>query len=146
MVTGSIALLKQGLLPVGRFVHDIDIVIKCDEEIENKLRVFTEMYGGTERLKFSQKPEKKIPHVNHKPYIFPYNNIEFNIWVQEPDSEFDSELKCSEGFYIANVEHIFDAKKSYGRQKDVNDLVETTNMIIGDFNSYEKHFDENETY
>lgn len=146
MVTGSIALLKQGLLPVGRFIHDIDIVIKGDKELENKLSVFTEMYGGTEKLKFSQEPEKKIPNVKHKPYVFPYNNIEFNIWIQEPDSEFDSELKCSEGFHIANVKHIFDAKKSYGRLKDVNDLIETTNIIIGDSNSYKKRFDENGTY
>ena len=59
----------------------------------------------------------------------------FNIWVQSPDTKFDTEIKCKEGWWLATVKHILDAKKLYGREKDFNDI---NNIAIDVLKKYDR--------
>ena len=119
MLTGSIALKKHNMLPKGRNIKDIDIVVKADEELEKTFQIVTKLNGGNT---FWMQQENKIEGVKHKPYIFSIDNQCFNVWTQSPDTDFDTEIKCKEGWWIATVKHILDAKKSYGREKDLCDI------------------------
>ena len=119
MLTGSIALKKHNMLPKGRNIKDIDIVVKADEELEKTFQIVTKLNGGNT---FWMQQENKIEGVKHKPYIFSIDNQCFNVWTQSLDTEFDTEIKCKEGWWIATVKHILDAKKSYGREKDLCDI------------------------
>lgn len=107
------------MLPKGRNIKDIDIVVKADEELEKTFQIVTKLNGGNT---FWMQQENKIEGVKHKPYIFSIDNQCFNVWTQSPDTEFDTEIKCKEGWWIATVKHILDAKKSYGREKDLCDI------------------------
>ena len=119
MLTGSIALKKHNMLPKGRNIKDIDIVVKADEELEKTFQIVTKLNGGNT---FWMQQENKIEGVKHKPYIFSIDNQYFNSGTQSPDTDFDTEIKCKEGWWIATVKHILDAKKSYGREKDLCDI------------------------
>ncbi len=119
MLTGSIALRKHNMMPKGRYVHDIDIVVKADDELEKTLQVVTKLNGGST---FWMQRENNIVGVKHKPYIFSIEGLCFNVWTQSSDTEFDTEIKCKEGWWLATVKHILDAKKSYGRDKDLRDI------------------------
>ena len=119
LLTGSIALRKHNMMPKGRYIHDIDIVLKGDEELEKTLQVVTKLNGGST---FWKQREDNAVGVKHKPYIFTIEGVCFNIWVQSPDTKFDTEIKCKEGWWLATVKHILDAKKLYGREKDFNDI------------------------
>lgn len=129
MLTGSIALMKQGLLPDNKIPKDIDAVVKCGSEMEHILRAVTLLNGGHTYWKVKESHWKGI---EHKPYVFTYEGVEINIWVQSPDTEFDSEITCKEGYHIATVKHILEAKKYYGRRKDVSDIIEMgINLLSG---------------
>lgn len=129
MLTGSIALMKHGILPENKIPKDIDAVVKCGSEMEHILRAVTLLNGGHTYWKVKECHWKGI---EHKPYVFTYEGVEINIWVQSPDTEFDSEITCKEGFHIATVKHILEAKKYYGRRKDVTDIIDMgINLLSG---------------
>lgn len=127
MLTGSLALYKHRMLPKGHGVADIDIVVKGDAELDRDLVTFTKLYGGNEFWKI---PETRWAGVKHKPFIFTWEGVKFNIWVHDPEVEFDSGITTSEGYRLATVRHILDAKKSYGRTKDMNDILQIGMEVI----------------
>lgn len=130
MLTGSIALMKHGILPENKIPKDIDAVVKCGTEMEYVLRAVTKLNGGNTYWKTKENAWKGV---EHKPYIFTYEGVEINIWVQSPDTEFDSEIICKEGYHIATVKHILEAKKYYGRLKDASDIIDMGIDLLSGF-------------
>lgn len=127
MLTGSLALYKHRMLPEGHGIADIDIVVKGDSELDRDLVTLTKLNGGNE---FWKRPETLWAGVKHKPFIFTWEGVKFNVWVQDPEIEFDSDITTSEGYRLATVKHILDAKKAYGRTKDVNDILQIGMEVI----------------
>lgn len=70
----------------------------------------------------------------------------FNIWVQSPETEFDSEISCKEGFCLATVKHILDAKKYYGRLKDATDIIEMSVDLLSGLGRKPTNDEENSNY
>ena len=53
-----------------------------------------------------------------------------NIWKYDEESDW-SEIKDAEtGVYVATVNHIIDAKKKYGRDKDFKDIYEIIKVLV----------------
>jgi len=127
MITGSIALFKHGMLPPEREIHDVDIVIRGNEELDRDLQTITKIHGGNTFYRIS---DDTFKGVKHKPFIFRWKDVEFNIWVLDENVEFDTEISLVEGFRLATVKHILDAKKTYGRDKDLKDLSEICRDIL----------------
>lgn len=127
MLTGSLALYKHRMLPEGHGIADIDIVVKGDTELDRDFVTLTKLNGGNE---FWKLPETLFAGVKHKPFIFTWEGIKFNVWVQDPEIEFDSDITTSEGYRLATVRHILDAKKAYGRTKDMNDILQIGMEVI----------------
>lgn len=141
MLTGSLALKKHNMLPKGRFIHDVDIVIKANETLERDIQTMNKIYGNGGL--FWQIHEDSIPGVKHKPYILTVEGVKLNIWIQDPDTEFDTELTTSEGYKLATVRHILNAKKSYGRGKDVKDILDIT-VDVASVQTYREDLPDNE--
>lgn len=141
MLTGSLALKKHNMLPKGRFIHDIDIVIKANETLERDIQTMNKIYGNGGI--FWMMNEDRIPGVKHKPYILEVENVKLNIWIQNPDTEFDTELTTSEGYKLATVRHILNAKKSYGRGKDIKDILDITTSVVS-VQTYREDLPDNE--
>lgn len=127
MLTGSLALYKHRMLPEGHGVADIDIVVKGDSELDRDFVTLTKLNGGNE---FWKLPETLFAGIRHKPFIFTWEGVKFNVWVQDPEIEFDSDITTSEGYRLATVKHILDAKKAYGRTKDMNDILQIGMEVI----------------
>lgn len=128
MLTGSIALYKHGLLPEDRAPHDIDVIVKGDKELDRDFQTLTKINGGNEFWKQKEYYSQLKPE--HKPFMFVKREVVFNFWIIDENTEFDTELKSKEGYYIATVKHILDAKKVYGRKKDLKDILSIiTNLI-----------------
>jgi hypothetical protein len=102
-------------------------VVKGDSELDRDLVTFTKIYGGNE---FWKLPETLWAGVKHKPFIFTWEGVKFNVWVQDPEIEFDSDITTSEGYRLATVKHILDAKKAYGRTKDMKDILQMGMEVI----------------
>lgn len=145
MLTGSVALYKHGLLSGNKTPKDIDAVIKCSKskDTESLIKAITILNGGNTYWK---QDEKVWKGVEHKPYIFIYEGVEFNIWVQNSDTEFDSEITCKEGYHLATVKHILDAKKYYGRLKDAADIIEMSVDLLSGLGRKPTNDEENSNY
>lgn len=143
MLTGSVALYKHGVLSGNKIPKDIDAVIKCNTETEALIRAITTLNGGNT---FWMNGEKVWTGVEHKPYIFNYEGVEFNIWVQNPNVEFDSEITCKEGYHLATVKHILDAKKYYGRLKDAADIIDMSVDLLSGLGQRPTKDEENSNY
>lgn len=128
MLTGSLALRRHGMLPKGRGVHDIDVVVRADAETERDICALTRMCGVSTLWKV---PERRMAGITHKPYIFDKDGVRFNIWVQDPGVEFDTEIVTHEGYKLATVKHILDAKKMLGRPKDMADMASVAAEVLG---------------
>lgn len=128
MLTGSIALFKQNIMPDDRLIHDVDVVVKGDATVDRDLQTLVKIYGGTESWK--EKEYYNQLGAKHKPFIFTRNEVVFNFWVIDDTMDFDTELKSKEGYYVATLKHVLDAKKSYGRQKDLKDILSIVNLIL----------------
>ena len=111
MVTGSVALDMLGLLPDDRFAHDIDFIIKMDDQTWRCLKLVEAIYSD-ENIK--EYPDR------YNTVFLKADGLTLNIWKQEDDW---SEIKDSvTGVRIATADHIIQEKKKYGRPKDYKDI------------------------
>lgn len=118
MVTGSVALDLQGLLPKDRNIHDVDLIIRMDEQTWRCLKLLEEIYADEDKL--TKHLLQDYPMSRKDTVFFDVDGLILNIW--KADDEW-SDLKESEtGIYIATAEHIFKAKKGYARPKDYEDI------------------------
>ena len=123
MVTGSIALDAQGLL-TDRIAHDVDLIIKMDEQTWRCLKLIEAISLADEDDKFKDYPARK------KTVFLKADGLVLNIWRYEEGSDW-SEIKDAEtGVYVATVNHIIETKKKYGRDKDIVDIYNITKSIL----------------
>ncbi len=126
MVTGSIALDAQGLL-TDRIAHDIDLIIKMDEQTWRCMKLLEAINLADDETKASKDydlSERK------KMIILNVDGLVLNIWKYDEESDW-SEIKDAEtGVYVATVNHIIEAKKKYGRDKDFKDIYEIIKKLL----------------
>lgn len=126
MVTGSIALYYHGLLP-HKDIHDIDVVIRGDEQLDRDLETVTKLCGDST---YFEQYDGRLEGIKHKPFIFRYEDVTMNIWVMDWKNQFDTNLKNNRGLWVATPKHIIDVKKMYNRPKDISDIMEISKKII----------------
>jgi len=124
MVTGSIALDAQGLL-TGRIAHDVDLIIKMDEQSWRCLKLI-EAINLVDEEEF-----KDYDTIAGKKTVFlKTDGLVLNIWKYDEGSDW-SEIKDAEtGVYVATVEHIIEAKKKYARDKDFKDIYNIIKELV----------------
>ena len=115
MVTGSVALDLHGILPEGRYAHDMDFVIKMDDQTWRCLKLIEAIYNEDVDEKAMLYPERR------NTVFLPANGVMMNIWKYNNGDW--SAIKDEEtGVYVATVENIIRAKKMYCRPKDYQDI------------------------
>ena len=125
MVTGSIALEAQGLL-TGRIAHDVDLIIKMDEQTWRCLKLI-EAINLDDEDKVSKdydSPERE------KMILLKVDGLILNIWKYDKESDWSCIKDSETGVYVATVNHIIDAKKKYGRDKDFKDIYEIIKGLV----------------
>ena len=126
MVTGSIALDAQGLL-TDRIAHDVDLIIKMDEQTWRCMKLLEAINLADDETKASKDydlSERK------KMIILNVDGLVLNIWKYDEESDW-SEIKDAEtGVYVATVNHIIEAKKKYARDKDFKDIYEIIKKLL----------------
>ena len=126
MVTGSIALDVQGLL-TDRIAHDIDLIIKMDEQSWRCMKLLEAINLADDEVKapkdYDSQARKRMIFLN-------VDGLVLNIWKYDEESDW-SEIKDAEtGVYVATVNHIIEAKKKYGRDKDFKDIYEIIKGLV----------------
>lgn len=126
MVTGSIALDAQGLL-TDRIAHDVDLIIKMDEQAWRCLKLIEAINLADEEIKV---PKDYDTQTREKMIFLNVDGLILNIWKYDEESDW-SEIKDAEtGVYVATVNHIIEAKKKYGRDKDFKDIYEIIKVLV----------------
>ena len=126
MVTGSIALDAQGLL-TDRITHDVDLIIKMDEQAWRCLKLIEAINLTDDEDKA---PKDYDTQTRKKMIILNVDGLILNIWKYDEGTDW-SEIKDVEtGVYVATVNHIIDAKKKYGRDKDFKDIYEIIKVLV----------------
>ena len=126
MVTGSIALDAQGLL-TDRITHDVDLIIKMDEQTWRCLKLIEAINLDDDEDKVSKDYDTQT---REKMIFLNVDGLILNIWKYDEESDW-SEIKDAEtGVYVATVNHIIDAKKKYGRDKDFKDIYEIIKVLV----------------
>ena len=126
MVTGSIALDAQGLL-TDRIAHDIDLIIKMDEQTWRCLKLIEAINLADDEVKA---PKDYDSQARKKMIFLKVDGLILNIWKYDEESDW-SEIKDEEtGVYVATVNHIIEAKKKYGRDKDFKDIYEIIKKLL----------------
>lgn len=126
MVTGSIALDVQGLL-TDRIAHDIDLIIKMDEQTWRCMKLLEAINLADDEVKapkdYDSQTRKRMIFLN-------VDGLVLNIWKYDEGTDW-SEIKDAEtGVYVATVNHIIKAKKKYARDKDFKDIYEIIKGLI----------------
>jgi hypothetical protein len=123
MVTGSIALDAHGLL-TDRIAHDVDLIIKMDEQTWRCLKLIEAISLADEDDKFKDYPVRK------NTVFLKADGLVLNIWRYDEGTDW-SEIKDAEtGVYVATVEHTIEAKKKYARDKDFKDIYEIVKGLL----------------
>ena len=126
MVTGSIALDTQGLL-TDRIAHDIDLIIKMDEQTWRCLKLIEAINLTDDEDKA---PKDYDTQTRKKMIILNVDGLILNIWKYDEGTDW-SEIKDAEtGIYVATVNHIIEAKKKYSRDKDFKDIYEIIKGLV----------------
>ena len=126
MVTGSIALDAQGLL-TDRIAHDVDLIIKMDEQAWRCLKLIEAINLTDDEDKA---PKDYDTQTRKKIIILNVDGLILNIWKYDEESDW-SEIKDVEtGVYVATVNHIIEAKKKYDRDKDFKDIYEIIKGLV----------------
>ena len=126
MVTGSIALDAQGLL-TDRIAHDVDLIIKMDEQAWRCLKLIEAINLTDDEDKA---PKDYDTQTRKKIIILNVDGLILNIWKYDEESDW-SEIKDVEtGVYVATVNHIIEAKKKYGRDKDIKDIYKIIKGLV----------------
>ena len=126
MVTGSIALDAQGLLS-DRIAHDVDLIIKMDEQAWRCLKLIEAINLADDEVKA---PKDYDLSERKKMIILNVDGLVLNIWKYDEGTDW-SEIKDAEtGIYVATVNHIIEAKKKYSRDKDFKDIYEIIKKLL----------------
>ena len=126
MVTGSIALDTQGLL-TDRIAHDVDLIIKMDEQAWRCLKLIEAINLADDETNV---PKDYDTQTREKMIFLNVDGLILNIWKYDEGTDW-SEIKDVEtGVYVATVNHIIDAKKKYGRDKDFKDIYEIIKVLV----------------
>ena len=126
MVTGSIALDAQGLLS-DRIAHDVDLIIKMDEQAWKCLKLIEAINLADDEDKA---PKDYDTQTRKKMIILNVDGLILNIWKYDEGTDW-SEIKDAEtGVYVATVNHIIEAKKKYDRDKDFKDIYEIIKGLV----------------
>lgn len=121
MVTGSIALDILGVLPPIRTAHDVDFIIKMDDQSWRCLKL----------LEAINKCEVESKYPNDKNMvILNIKNLKINIWRHTSNFDWSTIKDTNTGVMVATVNHIVLAKKSYARAKDYQDLIDICKNIL----------------
>ena len=128
MVTGSIALDLQGLCPYGRTAHDVDIIIKMDDQTWKCMKLIEAINNADQENKINNLLKEEYAMARDKMIILNTDDLVLNIWRY--NSEWSDLKDDKTGVYIANVEHIINAKKSYARPKDFYDINSICSKIL----------------
>ena len=125
MVTGSIALDMQGVS--NRVAHDIDLIIKMDEQTWRCLKLIEAINLADDEVKAPKdydSPERK------NTIFLNVDGLILNIWKYDEGTDW-SEIKDAEtGVYVATVNHIIEAKKKYARDKDFKDIYKIIKGLV----------------
>ena len=125
MVTGSIALDMQGVS--NRVAHDVDLIIKMDEQTWRCMKLLEAINLADDEVKA---PKDYDLSERKKMIILNVDGLVLNIWKYDEESDW-SEIKDAEtGVYVATVNHIIEAKKKYGRDKDFKDIYEIIKKLL----------------
>lgn len=126
MVTGSIALDAQGLL-TDRIAHDVDLIIKMDEQAWRCLKLIEAINLADDETKalkdYDTQTRKKMIFLN-------VDGLILNIWKYDEESDWSETKDAETGVYVATVNHIIEAKKKYGRDKDFKDIYEIIKVLV----------------
>ena len=126
MVTGSIALDEQGLL-TDRITHDVDLIIKMDEQAWRCLKLIEAINLDDDEVKA---PKDYDTQIREKMIFLNVDGLILNIWKYDEGTDW-SEIKDAEtGVYVATVNHIIEAKKKYARDKDFKDIYEIIKVLV----------------
>lgn len=118
MVTGSIALDIQGVL--SRPAHDVDFIIKMDDNTWGCLKLIEAINLTSEE---SSATQKEYPIHSKKNFIaLKIDGIILNIWRHSENFDWSPIKDAETGVYVATINHIINAKKLYGRDKDYKDI------------------------
>ena len=125
MVTGSIALDAQGLL-FDRIAHDVDFIIKMDEQAWRCLKLIEaiNLDDEDEASKDYDLSERK------KMIILNVDGLILNIWKYDEESDWSCIKDSETGVYVATVNHIIEAKKKYARDKDFKDIYKIIKELV----------------
>ena len=116
MVTGSIALDLQGMAPTGRVAHDVDLIIKMDDQTWRCMKLIEAVNQADEKSVITDYSTAR------KNTIFlNVDGLTLNIWRYD-GNEWSDIKEASTGVYVATAEHIINAKKMYARPKDYQDI------------------------
>lgn len=122
MVTGSIALDMQGMLPKGHEVHDVDLLIRMSEQDWRNLKLL-------EAINLVDEGKETMYPGRRNTIFFKFNDLILNIWRNDLEK---SPIKDAEtGVYVATAKHIIKAKRDYNREKDVRDITAIIKEILG---------------
>ena len=126
MVTGSIALDAQGLL-TDRIAHDVDLIIKMDEQAWKCLKLIEAINLADDEDKI---PKDYDTQTRKKMIILNVDGLILNIWKYDDESDWSETKDAETGVYVATVNHIIEAKKKYGRDKDFKDIYEIIKRLV----------------
>ena len=126
MVTGSIALDAQGLL-TDRIAHDVDLIIKMDEQAWRCLKLIEAINLADDEDKA---PKDYDTQTRKKMIFLKVDGLVLNIWKYDEESDWSETKDVETGVYVATVNHIIEAKKKYGRDKDFKDIYEIVKGLL----------------
>ena len=126
MVTGSIALDAQGLL-TDRIAHDVDLIIKMDEQAWRCLKLIEAINLADDEDKI---PKDYDTQTREKMIFLNVDGLILNIWKYDDESDWSETKDAETGVYVATVNHIIEAKKKYGRDKDFKDIYEIIKGLV----------------
>ena len=126
MVTGSIALDIQGVL--SRPAHDVDFIIKMDDNTWGCLKLIEAINLTSEE---SSATQKEYPIHSKKNFIaLKIDGIILNIWRHSENFDWSPIKDAETGVYVATINHIINAKKLYGRDKDYKDIYKIVKNLM----------------
>ena len=125
MVTGSIALDMQGVS--NRAAHDIDLIIKMDEQTWRCLKLIEAINLADDEDKA---PKDYDTQTRKKMIFLNVDGLILNIWKYDEGTDWSETKDAETGVYVATVNHIIEAKKKYGRDKDFKDIYEIIKGLV----------------
>ena len=125
MVTGSIALDMQGVS--NRIAHDVDLIIKMDDKTWRCMKLIEMINLADDEVKV---PKDYDSQTRRKMIILNIDGLILNIWKYDDKIDWSCIKDSETGVYVATVNHIIEAKKKYGRDKDFKDIYEIIKELV----------------